>query len=71
MEKKTQPNPNTILLPPRANSLIQTTLESLTENQMNPQVGEEVICGVTLIKITFSNRPGAGKIAKAMKEGVI
>lgn len=66
---KTQPNPNTILLPPKAFSLIQTVLAGLTENQMNPQVSDEVVCGITLIKITFGNRPDAGKIAKAMKEG--
>lgn len=64
---KQEPKPNTILLPVNATSLIQHVMASLTENQLNPQLGEETVVGIKLVKITYGKRPGEGQIAQAMK----
>lgn len=66
-KKQEPPNTNVILLPVTATLLIEKMMASLTRNEMNPQLSEEMVAGFKLAKITHDNRPGEGQIAQAMK----
>jgi hypothetical protein len=61
-------NGDVVLLPPTAERLINKVVESILAGGQQVEVGEEVIAGWKLVKLTVvGKRAGEGQIAAAMK----